>query len=230
MNRFIFLGTLILCACQSQATQLQIESNDVAANLQEVSNRQAVTQDFLISPKGIGQAELGMTLGQLKQRVDRNTEFDLISPFTSEFNAIAVTRQGLVQYYILFAMESDSESEQFAPTDEDLITLLLTSNYSYRTREGINVGTSIEEAEDLYGNAVLAYNIDGESVEYIFFGDYEPPNVRFRASYFKLISDGLGLAGIYPQYPGVAYTTDKYQPESAIAAIEVACDQDTCPE
>ncbi|MEO1340680.1 MAG: hypothetical protein AAFV28_05935, partial [Cyanobacteria bacterium J06635_13] len=94
----------------------------------------------------------------------------------------------------------------------------------------IDVPTLIEEAEDLYGNAVLAYNIDGESVEYIFFGDYEPPNVRFRASYFKLISDGLGLAGIYPQYPGVAYTTDKYQPESAIAAIEVACDRDTCPE
>ncbi|MEL6930313.1 MAG: hypothetical protein AAFO95_16985, partial [Cyanobacteria bacterium J06600_6] len=94
--------------------------------------------------------------------------------------------------------------------------------------EGIKVGTAIEEAEDIYGNAVLAYNVDGESGEYITFNDYNSENVRFRASYFKLISDGLGFAGIYPEYPGVAYTTEKYQSEAAIAVIEVACAEDDC--
>ncbi|MEL6581540.1 MAG: hypothetical protein AAFQ14_17505 [Cyanobacteria bacterium J06621_12] len=233
MNRIILLGVLTLYACQPRTTQLQSKATKAAANLQQVSAKQTVAPEFLITPNGIGQAKIGMALGQLKQISPRNTEFALVPSFTSEFNAIAVTKQGLVQYYILFEIESDSELKQseslFEPRDNDIITLLLTSNYNYQTQEGINVGTSIQEAEDIYGNAVLAYNLDGESAEYISFGNYEPPNVRFRASHSRLISNGLGFAGIYPEYPGVTYTTDKYQSDAAIAVIEVSCNDNTCP-
>ena len=47
--------------------------------------------------------------------------------------------------------------------------------------------------------------------------------IRFKAFYFKLISEGLGFLGIYPEYPGVSYTTDKYLDGAAISAIEVSC-------
>ncbi|MEM6612805.1 MAG: hypothetical protein AAF652_11245 [Cyanobacteria bacterium P01_C01_bin.72] len=234
MNKIIFLSILTLFACQSQTTSLQIEATKTAGNLQQVSRKQNVASEFLISPNGIGQAKIGMTLGQLKQIADRDTEFVLTPAFTSEYDAIAVTKQGLVQYYILFEIDSDSEPEQsepsFQPTDDDIITLLLTSNYNYQTQEGIKVGTSIQEAEDIYGNAILTHNVDGQSGEYISFDDYNPPNVHFRASHSRLISNGLGFAGIYAEYPGVASTTDKYQADAAIAIIEVSCAKDICSE
>jgi len=230
MNKIIFLVILTLFGCQSQKTRLELQTDKVAANFNEVSaTKPAVTSEFLISTDGIGKAKLGKTLGHLKRISPPDTEFDLVSPFTSDLNAIAVTQKGLVQYYILYGAESDADPAEFAPQDDDVITLLMTSNYNYQTEEGIKVGTSIKEAEDLCGDAILSYNVDGESVEYISFGDYNnSDNIRFRASYFKLISDGLGYAGIYPEYPGVAYTTDKYQSDAAIAAIEVSCPDDEC--
>ena len=215
---------LMLFGCQFQKTQLGL-SNNIAADLSQVSPKQT---SLLISANGIGNAKLGMTLRQLKQMSPANTEFNYIAPFSAELNAIAVVEQGLVQYYILYKTDDDAKSAEFTPQDSDVITALMTSNYNYQTEEGIKVGTPIQEAEDIYGNAILAYNVDGESGEYITFGDYSSDNIRFRASYFKLISDGLGFAGIYPEYPGVAYTTEKYNADAAIAAIEVSCPEDDC--
>jgi len=219
---------LALLGCQSQKTQIELPTAGVKSQFSQVSAKQTVSSKFIISPNGIGEAKLGMTLGELKQISSPKTEFSSISPFSADLNAISVSKKGLVQYYILYEINTDTESEQFMPQDDEIITLLMTNNYNYETKEGIKVGTPIEEAEDIYGNAVLAYNVDGESVEYISFNDYDADNIRFRASYFKLISDGLGFAGIYPEYPGVAYTTDKYQSDAAIAAIEVSCDEDDC--
>ena len=221
---------LTLLGCQAQKTQVELQSSKVATRISQVSSRETVTSEFLISPQGIGRAKLGMTLGELKQIATADTEFELIAPFSADLNAIAVRQQGLVQYYILYPLDPDQDAAKFEPKDSEVITLLITNNYNYQTKEGIKVGTPIEEAENIYGNAVLAYNADGESGEYITFGDYNSDNIRFRASYFKLISDGLGFAGIYPEYPGVTYTTDKYQSDAAIAAIEVSCTENDCAE
>ena len=228
MNKIIFPLALTLMACQYQQT-LQLQNTQIASRLPKVSDKQTITSEYLISANGIGEAKLGMTLGQLKKIADRDTEFNPISTFASDLNAIAVVEQGMVQYYILFDADSDSEAK-FNPTDNALITSLVTNNYNYQTKEGIKVGMLIQEAEDICGNAILSYNIDGESGEYISFDDYDPDNISFRASYFKLISNGLGFSGIYPEYPGVVYTTDKYQNDAAIAAIEVSCKKDACEE
>ena len=228
MNRIIFLALLCLCSCQSYKTQLQ--NVDTAKNSPGSSTKQDVAPEFIVSTDGIGRAKLGMTLGELKKISDSETKFETISPFAPHLNAIAVSKQDLVQYYILFETDANRSLSKFVPTDNSLITMLVTNNYNYQTQEGIKVGTPIQEAEDTYGNAVLAYNTDGESLEYITFNDYEAPNIRFTASYFKLISNGLGFAGIYPEYPGTVYTTDKYQSDAAIAAIEVSCTEDTCPQ
>ncbi|MEM9506885.1 MAG: hypothetical protein AAGA16_04260 [Cyanobacteria bacterium P01_E01_bin.35] len=231
MNRIIFLTLLILSACQSQKLESpsSLESTPKGEAVLD-SSQPHVAKNFLISAEGIGKAKLGMTLRELKQISEPNTEFELISPFLVDVNAIAVSQEGLVQYYILYPAGSTSHPDGSTPTDDDPITILMTDNHNYQTPEGVNVGTSIEQAEDIYGDAILAYNVEGESREYITFGDENPQNIRFRASYFKLISNGLGFSGIYPEYPGVSYTTNKYQEGAAIAAIEVACKPDYCLE
>ena len=228
MKQAIVLTMLILPACTPERIEpkAQVIKTTISRQVNVASNN--VRAEFLISEDGIGSAKLGMTLGELKQISDQDTKFELMSSFTIDSNAIAVSKGGIVQYYILYKTDATSAQEEFVPTDSDLIISLMTDNYNYQTVEGIKVGTPIQEAEEIYGDAILAYNQEGESREYITFGDRGISNIRFRASYYKLISDGLGFAGIYPEYPGVSYTTDKYQADAAIAAIEVTCTQESC--
>lgn len=227
IKKFLLLAAVVMTACSSSNIESLPQTDKTTANLEQV-NAQLVADEFLISAEGIGKAKLGMTLGELKQISDSDTEFKLVSPFLVDASAIAVSKDGLVQYYILYPAGTTSHSDGSTPTDKDRITLLMTDNYQYQTKEGVKVGMPIEEAEEIYGNAVLAYNVEGESREYITFGNDNPPNINFRASFFKSISDGLDFSGIYPEYPGVTYTTDKYKDDAAIAAIEVVCSSD-CP-
>ena len=223
----ILLGVAILSACSA----LNIESlfqTDKNTAMETVNAESVVADELLISAEGIGKAKLGMTLAELKQISEPDTEFKIITPFMADVNAIAVSQKGLVQYYILYPAGTTSHPNKSTPTDNDPIAFLMTDNYNYQTEEGVKVGMPIQEAEDIYGNATLAYNIEGESREYITFGD-NPPNLKFVASFFKSISDGLGFSGIYPEYPGVTYTTNKYQKDAAIAAIEVSCNAGNCP-
>lgn len=230
MKQALFLAILISSAYLTQKIQLQSQVIKTASTIQQnrvTMNR--IEPSRLISKTGIGKAKLGMTLGELKQISDRDTKFELISPFMTDSKAIAVSQGGLTQYYILYPLGTTSHPDKSTPTDDDPITSLMTDNYNYQTLEGVKVGTSIQDAEEIYGNAVIAYNQHGESREYITFAKNNASNVHFRASYFKLISDGLGFSGIYPEYPGVASTTNKYQADAAIAAIEVTCTQEIVP-
>lgn len=219
---------MVLSACSLQNTNPELSNDKSSSPAEKINIKSTVAEEHLISAEGIGQAKLGMTVGQLKERSEPGTKFEVISPFMVDVNAIAVSKDGLIQYYILYPAGTTSHPDGSTPTDRDRITLLMTDNYSYQTWEGVKVGMPIEEAEKIYGDAVLAYNIEGESREYITFGSENPHNLRFRATYFKEISSGLGFSGIYPEYPGVVYTTDKYRKDAAIAAIEVSCLPETC--
>lgn len=236
MKKIVLLTSLLLfSACQLQNPDTQLKSQNVnstvsSSKANKIEPKVVVDDRVLISANGIGKAKLGMTLGELKAISDENTKFEVIPSFMVDVNAIAVSQDNVVQYYILYLASTTSQPDQAAPNDEDLITILVTDNSEYSTQAGVKVGMPIQQAEEIYGDATLAYNTEGESREYITFGAQNPQNIRFRASFFKLISDGLGFSGIYPEYPGVAYTTDKYREDAAIAAIEVACVLDSCPK
>ena len=230
MKRIILLATLIFSACQAKTVTPLSQNVELATSTesQPVATK-AVSSERLISTMGIGRAKLGMTLKELRKIADENTQFQIIPSFIENVDAIAVSQEGVVQYYILYDIEGDVRSNSVISLEDRIITTLMTNNDNYQTEYGVKVGTSIAEAEDIYGNAVLAYNIGGRSgEEYITFGTENPDNIKFKASYFKLISDGLGYSGIYPEYPGVSYTTDKYRADAAIAAIEVSCNSDEC--
>lgn len=230
MKKIIILVTLMVSACQATTVNSPSSTAQYATVDQESKGRKVqVEPEFLISNRGIGQAKLGMTMGELKEISPPDTKFELLPSFMADMDAIVVSNNGVIQYYIIY----NPDREQVTSTDgtiadDYVITALMTDNHNYQTQQGIKVGTLIKEAEAIYGDAVLAYNTEGESREYVTFGNNNPENISFRASYFKLISDGLGFSGIYPEYPGVSYTTDKYRDDAAIAAIEVSCGSDRC--
>ncbi len=233
MKRIILLALLFLSACQAKTINTQSEDasyTESGVKISQVNAATTIREKVLISSSGIGKAKLGMTLGQLKQISDPDTKFEVISSFTVDTNAIVVSKKDIVQYYILYPAGTTSDSNGATPTDDDLITTLLTDNDRYQTEAGIKAGMPIKEAEKIYGNAVLAYNTEGESREYVTFEDQKPKNIRFRASNFKSTTDGTEFSGIYADYPGVSYVTDKYRDHAAIAAIEVSCDPENCFE
>jgi hypothetical protein len=76
----------------------------------------------------MGPAKLGMTLGALKKQLGANAEFKVTSPYIVDFDAIAVSQNGKVQYYILYPAAKPL-------TDSDKIEYLLTENPAYRTEK-----------------------------------------------------------------------------------------------
>lgn len=229
MKRIILLAILIFSACEARTIDTTSQTAEIATSNEIDIATKPITDDFLISSRGIGKAKLGMTMKELKQISSQDLNFEVIPSFSTDTSAIAVSKQGIVQYYLLYPAGSTSHPDGVTPTDEDVITTIVTDNQNYKTREGVKVGTPIEEAEKIYGDAILAYNTEGEPGEDIIFGK-QNPDIRFKASYFKPISDGLNFSGIYPEYPGVSYTTDKYREDAAIAVIEVVCNVDNCAD
>ena len=224
MNKLIKLLlclTFILSACQNQSIEKLADVDNVSTIVKSSKDgtKQTVEAKYLISSEGIGKAKLGMTLGELKQAVDRDTKFELKSPFMVDINAIAVTKMDEVQYYILFFSDTTLK-------DSDPITYLMTQNPRYQTKEKIKVGSTIRQAEDVYGNATLAYNIINESREYVNFANLTSSNLGFRPNQAKYQN---GFAGIYPEKIEEYNQTENYREDAAIAIIEIACSSQDCP-
>jgi len=56
----------------------------------------------LISAEGIGNARLGMSFGDFKKQLSPGVKLQVKSPFIVDFDAIAVSQSGEIQYYILY--------------------------------------------------------------------------------------------------------------------------------
>lgn len=190
-------------------------SNLGAAN----PNSAAVSEDKKISATGIGQAKLGMTLGQLKKALGTKAQFKVESPYIVDFDAIAVTQSGKVQYYILYPAGKPM-------ADSDKIEFLQTDNPDYRTDKGVAAGTPLKQAEAAYGDASLAYNFDNEGREYVKFANQPAKNISFRLGN---ANDG-SLAGVYPKTSGEGgfYQTKDYKDNSSIRSIELSCLGQSC--
>lgn len=166
-----------------------------------------------ITGSSIGVAELGMSLGELKQALPEAT-FEVRSPFMVDFDAIAVSQGTETLFYILY-FAGDSFD------DTALIQGLLTENPAFLTPEGIGAGSPITEAVAAYGAPTLSYNTDNESREYVRFTDHPSPNLAFRT--------GSGAeAGIYPDITASFHETTEYQPEAVIQSVMLVCLSDGC--
>ncbi|MFB8789060.1 MAG: hypothetical protein U7123_09480 [Potamolinea sp.] len=184
-----------------------------------VPNSAIPAKNQVISPDGIGEAKVGMTYGQLKKQLGTKAEFTVKSPFIVDFDAIAVSQSGKIQYYILYPAGTPL-------AESAVIDALVTDNPNYRTAEGVGPGTPIQQAETAYGDATLSYNTQNESREYIKFAKEPSRSIKFRAS----PTEGKQFAGIYSPSPTESKQTKEFEKTASIRLIEVYCGKNCPPQ
>ncbi|CDN13745.1 hypothetical protein RintRC_1084 [Richelia intracellularis] len=77
---------------------------------------------------------LGMTYGELKQKLGSNTTFEVKSPFMVDSDAIAVNKEGKILYHILYPTGTTF-------SNSSIITTVLTESPEFRTDKGVGAGT-----------------------------------------------------------------------------------------
>lgn len=195
------------------APQSSAESpNDTPAN-----NTPANANNQTISELGIGSARVGMTLGELKEKLGTTAEFTVQSPYMVDFDAIAVSEAGTVQYYILYPAATPL-------ADSDPIRFLLTDNPKYKTDTGVGPETPIKQAEEVYGDATLSYNLGNEGREYVKFADQPAKNITFNAG----SAGDNSLAGVYPTSKNEFQETSEYRENATIRSVLVDCRGQDC--
>jgi hypothetical protein len=162
-----------------------------------------------ISERGIGAAKLGMTFGELKKALGSTAQFKVESPFMVDFDAVAVSQSGKVQYRIIYAAGTKLK-------DSDVIELLMTDNSNYKTVQGVGPGMTLKQAEAIYGKATLSYNVDNEMREGVVFAKQPTRNIMFVPK-----AEGKQFAGVYGAGQGGFYQTNKYQPNAVIKSVMV---------
>lgn len=173
-------------------------------------------ENVLISPKGIGAAQLGMTLGELKQRLGPEVEYTAESPFIVDFDALAVRKDGEVQFYILYLA-----GQSF--TDQDVIQGLLTDNPKFQTAEKIGSNSTLQAAEQAYGQVTLSYNTQNESREYARFANQPAGNISFATG-----NGNAAAAGIYASPSGAYNETQQFKDGATIESVLVVCLTEDC--
>ena len=173
---------------------------------------ETISESQKISATGIGPAKLGMTLGELKKELGSKAEFKVQSPYIVDFDAIAVSQGGKVQYYILYPAGKPL-------TDSDKIDALVTENSDYKTEKGVAPGTSLKQAEAAYGDATLSYNLDNEGREYVQFANQPTKNISFRLGN----ANDASLMGVYSSKSGAGglSETKQFKDAASIRSIEV---------
>lgn len=187
-------------------------------------------EDYLITAKGVGLAQLGMTLGELKSLLSDQHQFipyqwgvDLPSGLMMQF-------YGEDQFALIFDNIDPGTGEQFPITDSSIIRALVVRNPQYRTPEGVGPGTLLSEATQNYGPVSLSYNWDMEGREYINFEEGLLGNENDNGISWISMRSNQGtltqFAGIYPEdiYSSSYQTTDRYHDHGAINSIEIMMD------
>ncbi|MEG4270774.1 MULTISPECIES: hypothetical protein [unclassified Microcoleus] len=157
----------------------------------------------------IGAAKVGMTFGQLKKALGSTAQFKVESPFMVDFDAVAVSRSGKVQYRIIYAAGTKLK-------DTDVIELLMTDNSNYKTVQGVGPGMTLKQAETIYGKATLSYNVDNEMREGVVFAKQPTRKIMFVPQ-----AEGKQFGGVYGAGQGGFYQTNKYHPNAVIKSVMV---------
>ena len=231
MRLFLTLGSLLLatgllagCTGSSKPPTAVSSAAPIASPASPLPSPSASTaspsapaaESSLISAKGIGAAQLGMSLAALKQTLGSDTTFTVKSPFMVDFDAIAVQKGGEVQYYILYLAKQSF-------SDRDVIQGLLTDNSKFQTAEGVGAGTTLQKAMQVYGKVTLSYNTQNEGREYAQFDRQPAPNLSFATG-----NGNTQTAGTYPSPTGEYNQTHDFKPDAKIKSILLVCLSDAC--
>lgn len=217
LNVKVLSGSMIaaLLAIGSYLTFISVPGSAVApggANgLGEVAKaaQKRPSASLTISDRTIGAAKVGMTFGGLKKALGSTALFKVQSPFMVDFDAVAVSQSGKVQYRIIYAAGTKLK-------DTDVIELLMTENSNYKTVQGVGPGMTLKQAEAIYGKATLSYNVDNEMREGVVFAKQPTRNIMFVPK-----AEGKQFGGVYGAGQGGFFQTNKYQPNAVIKSVMV---------
>ncbi|MEW5861378.1 MAG: hypothetical protein AB1861_29040 [Cyanobacteriota bacterium] len=196
----------------SSAAPQTVQASPSPSPATESPSPSPISESQKISATGIGPAKLGMTLGELKKELGSKAEFKVQSPYIVDFDAIAVTQGGKVQYYILYPAGNPL-------TDSSKIDALITENSDYKTEKGVGPGTSLKQAEAAYGDATLSYNLDNEGREYVQFANQPSKRISFRLGN----ANDASLMGVYSSKSGEGglSETKQFKDTASIRSIGV---------
>ena len=217
LNVKVLSGSMIaaLLAIGSYLTFISTPGSTVASGgtnaLPEAAKaaQKTPSASLTISDRTIGAAKVGMTLGELKKAVGSTALFKVESPFMVDFDAVAVSQSGKVQYRIIYAAGTKLK-------DADVIELLMTENSNYKTAKGVGPGMTLKQAEAIYGKATLSYNVENESREGLVFANQPTKKIMFVPK-----AEGKQFAGVYGAGKGGFFQTNKYQPNAVIKSVMV---------
>ena len=169
-----------------------------------------VPDDQLISGDGVGVAVVGSTLGALRDEIgDRPIRFE--ERFDQALSAVCVDGPDGSE---LFCAGFPRTAQPAAGT---VITMARTRHPSFRTREGVGPGVSVEDAAVVYGEAYFVIAADG-SGEFVEFDNGPPGTVAFRP---LLPSDPQVVVGLYAEDAGGFQETEEYRSGALIGAVDV---------
>jgi len=176
----------------------------------------------LITPKCIDSACLGMTYGQLKAKLGKKFKFKNYEALGDGQEATEVVQDGKTLYRAIYNLTG----QKFR--DSDKVTRLETDNGYYRTKEGVGPGTSVIQAQRIYGKAILTRFSGCDNLEYLKFSKLSKgyQQMWFRP---KVKSELEGdSAGIYPKSPekygDSLYKAIKIKPNAYIYSVEISKD------
>jgi hypothetical protein len=179
--------------------------------LPEVANAAQKTPaaSLTISDRTIGAAKVGMTFGELKKALGATAQFKVESRLMVDFDAVAISQSGKVQYRIIYAADTKLKNT-------DVIEILSTENTNYKTVQGVGPGMTLKQAEAIYGKAALSYNVDNEMRENVVFAKQPTRKIMFVPQ-----AEGKQFAGVYGAGKGGFFQTNKYQPNAVIKSVMV---------
>ena len=217
LNVKVLSGSMIaaLLAIGSYLTLISVPGSAVAPGgtngLGEAANaaQKTPSASLTISDRTIGAAKVGMTFGELKKALGSTALFKVQSPFRVDFDAVAVSQSGKVQYRIIYAAGTKLK-------DADVIELLMTDNSSYKTVQGVGPGMTLKQAEAIYGKATLSYHLENEMREGVVFAKQPTRNIMFVPQ-----AEGKQFAGVYGAGQGGFFQTNKYHPNAVIKYVMV---------
>lgn len=190
--------SVALVLAPATATAQQIAQGDDDANL--------------ITPSSVGPAVVGSTLTELTDQLGSEFEVGDQVRITVDFDGHVVTRDGSVEFRAVRASEPDDE-----------LSLFIISGDTLRTAEGVGPGTTIEEAEEIYGDATLTWDPDQEGREFVSFENQPEGRIQFRTP--GIAGTNVGI------YEDDEFETNEYEDGATIAAIWISCvPGDDCPD
>jgi hypothetical protein len=220
---FLLCALSLACAfgCQAVGTapaEATVGPANAAPTVEQTAQRTG--DEHLLTPRQVGRARLGMSVGEVK-RLFPSATFRVV-PLPDIPAIVAVGQAGGEDILYFGTARTGDEGGGALPRDDERVTQLVTKDPRFRTAEGIGPGSSLEDATKAYGAVTLLYSPD---VEYAKFGAGPAAGLGFIVT----PPSGQKSAGIYGTSPeeteGGFRRSARFHPGARISYVSISDDE-----